>query len=596
MPSRRQEYATQTVDDYHVRLTIPQILKLPPPDGGAPVKIGIVGAGIAGLYTALMLEWLRKNAEMKVKFTYDLLEANPDSTRIGGRIFTHRFSGETFDYYDVGAMRFPELPWMKSLFELMSHLDITEDNGLLIEYIMSTDNNHLFYNEKPLTRKKVEDAYQAHEFDPFNTHLSLSDRPGTLIDQQIGPFKTALATDWATGWKKLKNWDNFSTRTFMSAVDRWDPKDPDPSLPGPGPKPLLSQPIISFLETMDTATGLYDCALTETVLDSLDFDYPDIKMKWFCILGGASRIVRNAVARLSKDVRYGERVTAIAPSKRGENKSVNGVDVTIKRLHKGVEKTSVATYDHVISTIPLGCLNVVDTSQCGFNWNLRSAIRSLHYDSSVKVAIKFSKRWWELDYQQKGGVSATDRPTRTVVYPSYGINEPDAPGTIIVSYTWSQDASRMGAFVQGETGPPHMLDIILKDLADMHGVKDVIELQELVVDHHAWDWCSSEFSMGAFALFGPSQFTQLYPELTKPAFGKLHFAGEAASVHHAWIVGALSSAFRALCQVFMAYGCEDLIKRLKDPDSPFREAGKYELPEDRMGRQVAIGQDEAKHV
>lgn len=36
--------------------------------------------------------------------------------RLGGRLYTHYFSEETeetHDYYDVGAMRFPDIPVMK---------------------------------------------------------------------------------------------------------------------------------------------------------------------------------------------------------------------------------------------------------------------------------------------------------------------------------------------------------------------------------------------------------------------------------------------------------------------------------------------------
>jgi hypothetical protein len=36
------------------------------------------------------------------------------------------------------------------------------------------------------------------------------------------------------------------------------------------------------METFDSASNLYDCALAETVMDSLDFDYgPDVQ--WYCI-------------------------------------------------------------------------------------------------------------------------------------------------------------------------------------------------------------------------------------------------------------------------------------------------------------------------
>jgi NADPH-dependent 2,4-dienoyl-CoA reductase/sulfur reductase-like enzyme len=66
------------------------------------LKFCIIGAGVAGLYTALMLE--------KLGIDYEILEA---SDRIGGRIFTHHFTEGEHDYYDIGAMRFPDNPIMK---------------------------------------------------------------------------------------------------------------------------------------------------------------------------------------------------------------------------------------------------------------------------------------------------------------------------------------------------------------------------------------------------------------------------------------------------------------------------------------------------
>lgn len=61
-------------------------------------KVCIVGAGIAGLYSALILDHLN--------ISYDILEAAP---RPGGRILTHYFSTKKHDYYDIGAMRFPNV-------------------------------------------------------------------------------------------------------------------------------------------------------------------------------------------------------------------------------------------------------------------------------------------------------------------------------------------------------------------------------------------------------------------------------------------------------------------------------------------------------
>jgi hypothetical protein len=66
----------------------------------------------------------------------------------------------------------------------------------------------------------------------------------------------------------------------------------------------------------------------------------------------------------------------------------------------------------------------------------------------------------------------------------------------------------------------------------------------------------------AFASFGPGQFSNMYPDLTKPAAkGNLHFAGEATSTHHAWISGALESADRVIGEVLNKAQRDDLIKK-----------------------------------
>lgn len=84
-----------------VDLTKPKIFNgLPAPNSNPnrmnpkELRVCIIGAGIAGLYTAHVLD--------AIGIEYDILEANPK--RVGGRVYTHRFSKEPHDYYDVGAM------------------------------------------------------------------------------------------------------------------------------------------------------------------------------------------------------------------------------------------------------------------------------------------------------------------------------------------------------------------------------------------------------------------------------------------------------------------------------------------------------------
>lgn len=55
----------------------------------ASPRVGIIGAGVAGLYAAMVLQ----NLGMQ----YEILEAQP--SHIGGRLYTHHFSDGPNDYY-----------------------------------------------------------------------------------------------------------------------------------------------------------------------------------------------------------------------------------------------------------------------------------------------------------------------------------------------------------------------------------------------------------------------------------------------------------------------------------------------------------------
>ena len=75
----------------------------------APIRICIIGAGISGLYLAMMLDDLGIPG-----LSYDILESR---NRVGGRVYTHYFGDqkETESYYDIGAMRFPKVSQRKSV-------------------------------------------------------------------------------------------------------------------------------------------------------------------------------------------------------------------------------------------------------------------------------------------------------------------------------------------------------------------------------------------------------------------------------------------------------------------------------------------------
>ena len=100
-----------------------------------------------------------------------------------------------------------------------------------------------------------------------------------------------------------------------------------------------------------------------------------------------------------------------------------------------------------------------------------------------------------------------------------------------------------------------------------------------LLDSYALDWHSDPLARGAFALFGPGQFgytgdqgESLFASMKAPgANGKLHIAGEATSVHHAWVLGALNSGWRAVYNALDRYPNaekkrKDLIAKWGIPD------------------------------
>jgi monoamine oxidase len=143
--------------------------------------------------------------------------------------------------------------------------------------------------------------------------------------------------------------------------------------------------------------------------------------------------------RLDTEPIYSCRVTSVQMAK-PEDKSTSNMKLTVQAPSKKlVEKVAKMEFSHVISTIPFSVLRSIDLSSCALSYAQKIALRSLHYGPSIKVGIKFKTPWWRTEPfgSQKGGQSSTDRPSRVVVYPSYGLEDDlDKPAVLIAPYNW----------------------------------------------------------------------------------------------------------------------------------------------------------------
>jgi hypothetical protein len=123
-------------------------------------KVAIVGAGVTGLFTALLFDYLADKFKLEVE--YEILESNVEQ-RVGGRLYTYQFEDKTdgkyplgkHSYFDVGAMRFPKVKTMEKTFALFDVLGMKEirtsptvsaEPGNLIPYKFEGKNVPLLYN------------------------------------------------------------------------------------------------------------------------------------------------------------------------------------------------------------------------------------------------------------------------------------------------------------------------------------------------------------------------------------------------------------------------------------------------------------------
>ncbi|KAF8810968.1 FAD/NAD(P)-binding domain-containing protein [Phlegmacium glaucopus] len=512
--------------------------------------VAIIGAGVAGLRTAKLLQ--------DMGIPYKIFEA---SDRPGGRIFTYEFASKPptnpkgkHDYYDVGAMRFPKNDANKKTFELFEELDLSSK---MMKYVFSNDENIRYYNGIKTTvvvantagdhfNDEVPEEYLNKEYIDLRGNKVFGVNACTAA--AYDPFRKALIEDFHKGWEELMKYDWASTRSYLTQEKKY---------------PFS---VVHWMENRSSGTGAFDRAFSETILSSLLFDDPAKDVEWWCFEGGSKVLIDAMVDVLNVKPSYGHRVTSIEPIYQLPGVCFPNLpawprwpsSLRFPFMKVRVSGQAEECFSHVVSTVSFANLGTIDTEQVSMTYTQRQAIRTLNYRAAVKVGIKFKTRWWEQDgMKQRGGSSSTDRQSRTVVYPSSGLDE-EGPGVLMVTYNWHQDAARYGALIQNPEWsqldpdreyPPSekiLLEQIYGDLAVLHGVT-VDWLRNETLDYHAFDWYHNPYTMGAFAHFSPGQFSNFFSDIVQPAgFGRFHFAGEVVSAQHAWVAGALDSAVRVV--------------------------------------------------
>lgn len=470
------------------------------PDPRSPLHVVIVGAGLAGLVAAYELE--RRGHRVTI------LEA--DTRHIGGRVRTLRFGDGL--YGEAGAMRIP------TRHQLTRHY-VREFNLPLRNFVHS--NPHAYFFLRGERQRRADVAKLNHLYALRDDERNKS--PDDFFDESIG---RAL--------KSLSEAEGKDLSAITPATARIRALDQQ-SLQQLAESAGLSYEAIEFLATATGSEALMLSAATETLREELE----EVWSQGFDeLIGGTDRLPGAFAAKLRAKPRMGCEVITLTQS---ASRQTAGA---VYREH-GVEKRVEG--DFLLCTLPCPVLSRIEVQpeMSGPKWR---AIRELNYDSSTKVLAVARRRFWEADDGIYGGGTFTDLPIATAYYPSDNAqarspNVSRGPGVMLASYSWGQAARRLASLDH-----PARAGVVLRHLARVHP-----QLRELGIirETRSWSWDNHALSGGAFAWFMPGQHTELYADLIAPE-GRIHFAGEHASLTHTWMQGALESGLRATREMLAA--------------------------------------------
>ncbi|MFN2468389.1 MAG: flavin monoamine oxidase family protein [Gaiellaceae bacterium] len=415
--------------------------------------------------------------------------------RVGGRIYTLRSFAPGL-YAEAGGMRIPRAHDLT--------LEYCRIFGLeLRPFLMGNPQGLVHVGGQRMRAAEAEADPDRLGF-PIAPH-ERGKSATRLWEEAIADLRELLRREGTAGWEAIvAEYDQYSLQEFLE-------------LKGWSPGAIEMYGVMNFVES-----DLHNSCV-EVLREDLGAAYVDMQE----IVGGMDALPNAFYGALQDRVRFGAEVIAI-------DQDADSVSVHFK-----TESGRFAEHgDYAVCTLPFSVLRTIEILR-PFSHEKEKAIRQLNYAASTKVLFQVRRRLWETEDGILGGATATDLPIRRMNYPT-----PDpttARGILLASYTWSQDALRWGSM-----DPESRLEQALDDVTRIHPW--IREEYEVGASHA---WYSDRFAAGAFALFDPGQQSQLQAAIEAPE-GRIHFAGEHCSLHHAWIQGSLESGIRAAREIHQA--------------------------------------------
>lgn len=507
-------------------------------------SIAIVGGGISGLVTALMLDSVGVH-------NWEIIEA---SERVGGR-FRTKYLGGTQEWAEMGPMRLP--------------YSVTYNDGETLEY---TDHRMVFQLAGILNEMNQNESWWRVDFIPWIQH-----HPNELIGLDTGrhadgriPTRGEIEQDPSLGeGTAMTTQEYYSTQAKVNRIlkdkntlkslqrDVWRAHK---RAMGQGLDDWSEQAMMRhvFRASENVTDQIWTSSDYDVFWDelhhnsNLEFDGSSGALgrtEWKCIDGGFNRLSNAFLPHVSDRLTLNRKVRKL--------ESVQGAGRTKTRLswYPSVSNRTYQSkeYDYTIMALPFTMTRFMDLPP--FSSVLDRAIgeSGLRFKSACKVALLFSERFWEKgDKPIFGGYSKPPSAAMgALYYPVYGLNE-SRPG-VIIQYRGGDWSDRLVSFSDEE-----YVQTVLDAIVSLHGeqARDLYtghyeKLCWLQDEHTATSWCRPDVEQH---------------KLYIPAYHRIEhntiFIGEHTAPTHAWVSSSLHSAVRGAVQLLLDLGLYDEAKEL----------------------------------
>lgn len=483
-----------------------------PKVSGTRKKVIIVGAGMAGLAAAELLE----RSEHEVL----LLEARD---RVGGRIYTVR---EPFDdglFAEMGAMRIPRnhdltLEYVDTLFKLKKERFFTDEEErrtyvrLRGESVRRKDTKRIPYGFPGKDEGKDEEG---------KTPRRLLDNALKVLFKRVK--LSTPETRPALLRALLREYDSYSVTKYLKS--QW-----------------LSQKAIEMIGLELNLESRMDSSFVEFLAHEYEIwrSKEKFRTSMFCLKEGMDTLPEALRGRLNEEICYGAVLEEIFET---------STKVIARYRTADCKELQQVEADYLIVTIPFSLMRHILVEPRLSKEKVR-AIRQVKYDAASKVFMQFKQRIWENEGIKRGS-TVTDQSIRNVYYQQHRKKDKfwkcTKKGLLLASYTWGQDSTNLASLDRPDDHED-LKRLVMRQLKAIHPrIENAYDGK--IESHH---WGDDPYAGGVGVLLAPYQYVEIFADMVKPE-GRIYFAGDHCSRFATrWIQGALESAIQTAWNVHNA--------------------------------------------